>query len=391
MINPRFVTIHSLHSYCNALINRDDSGMAKRTTFGGSIRTRISSQCRKRHWNDSDSKYSMQNLAEESASYRSRHIVERLIIDPLKEELEPAEPVVTEVQNVLLAALYSTNGVHNVEARQAILLGEPEVNYLVKCARNALTEHPEDPEAAAAAAREIFDPKGANFRAFLQQVQNAAGTRAALFGRMSTSDHYAAIDGAIHVNHAFTVHAEETESDYFSSLDDLANRHSSSRPQSAHIGQVEINSGIFYGCVVVDVPQLVSNLEGCSPKEWHQADRNMASKAVHNLIRLVHEVTPAAKLGSTAAYSRSEVMLVETGDTMPINYGNAFRVPSEPTFEDAAYQLAQYMTGQDNMSGLENKRRLACSFAANLPDAEQMNITQLAEAVQNAVRAGVDE
>ena len=50
MPTPRFLQIHTLHSYPAALLNRDDSGLAKRMPFGGAVRTRISSQCLKRHW-----------------------------------------------------------------------------------------------------------------------------------------------------------------------------------------------------------------------------------------------------------------------------------------------------------------------------------------------------
>ena len=47
---PRFIQIHTLHTYPAALINRDDAGLAKRLPYGGAVRTRISSQCLKRHW-----------------------------------------------------------------------------------------------------------------------------------------------------------------------------------------------------------------------------------------------------------------------------------------------------------------------------------------------------
>ena len=35
MPTPRFLQIHTLHSYPAALLNRDDSGLAKRMPFGG--------------------------------------------------------------------------------------------------------------------------------------------------------------------------------------------------------------------------------------------------------------------------------------------------------------------------------------------------------------------
>ena len=55
----------------------------------------------------------------------------------------------------------------------------------------------------------------------LKALKTAAGLDAALFGRMVTSDVLSRGDSAVHVAHAFTVHGEETESDYFTAVDDL--------------------------------------------------------------------------------------------------------------------------------------------------------------------------
>ena len=60
-----------------------------------------------------------------------------------------------------------------------------------------------------------------NLSAMRDQSALAAGLEAALFGRMVTSDPEANTDAAVHVAHAFTVHAEATESDYFTVVDDL--------------------------------------------------------------------------------------------------------------------------------------------------------------------------
>ena len=59
MPTPRFLQIHTLHSYPAALLNRDDSGLAKRLSFGGSVRTRVSSQCLKRHWRTADDEFAL--------------------------------------------------------------------------------------------------------------------------------------------------------------------------------------------------------------------------------------------------------------------------------------------------------------------------------------------
>ena len=62
MTNPRFLQIHTLHSYPAALLNRDDSGLAKRMPFGGATRTRISSQCLKRHWRVAQDEFAIHGI-----------------------------------------------------------------------------------------------------------------------------------------------------------------------------------------------------------------------------------------------------------------------------------------------------------------------------------------
>ena len=84
MAVPRFLQIHTLHSYPAALLNRDDSGLAKRLTFGGSVRTRISSQCLKRHWRMADDEFALSAIDGAADAIRSRNVVDRRVIQPLR-------------------------------------------------------------------------------------------------------------------------------------------------------------------------------------------------------------------------------------------------------------------------------------------------------------------
>ena len=72
---PRFIQIHTLHTYPAALLNRDDAGLAKRLPYGGAIRTRISSQCLKRHWRVADDAFSLAKLGVPMAT-RTRYVAE---------------------------------------------------------------------------------------------------------------------------------------------------------------------------------------------------------------------------------------------------------------------------------------------------------------------------
>ena len=99
---------------------------------------------------------------------------------------------------------------------QVIVLGEPEIAFLTEIATK-LVRH--DADATANAVETYF--KNKETKANLKALAMGAGLDAAIFGRMVTSDLMARTDSAVHVAHSFTVHAEETEPDYFSALDDL--------------------------------------------------------------------------------------------------------------------------------------------------------------------------
>ena len=297
MRSPRFLQFHTLHSYPAALLNRDDSGLAKRMPFGGAVRTRISSQCLKRHWRVTQDEFALQNIPDVTEAVRSRDVVSRRVMDPLRRENNASKEVFDAVEEAFQKGVYGESGTER-SSRQPLLLGQPEVEFLRKEAHAICTAHPSDAKAAADAAAPLFKGPRSNFRAFREATSLPGGLVSALFGRMVTSDPAANIDAAIHVAHAFTVHPEESESDYFSVVDDLQPKDED--PGAAHIGDMELTAGLFYGYVVVDLPGLVSNLEGCDAKEWEGADGTLAGKVVEHLAHLIATVSPGAKLGSTA-------------------------------------------------------------------------------------------
>ena len=295
MTTPRFLQIHTLHSYPAALLNRDDSGLAKRMPFGNAVRTRISSQCLKRHWRVADGMFSIRNIANSTSALRSQHVIDRRVIAPLRERTQASDEVLEAVKEALEIGVYGDKA---ATAKQPLLLGAPEVNYLMARAESVCAEHPDDPKSATQAIQRLFKklPKDGgernNFSAFRQQVRLPGGLEGALFGRMVTSDPKANIDAAVHVAHAFTTHEEESESDYFTVVDDLLQ---ADETGASHIGDSELTSGVFYGYVVVDIPGLVSNLEGCPASDWQEADRTMAGDVIKHLLHLISTVSPGAK------------------------------------------------------------------------------------------------
>ncbi len=86
MSNRPFLQIHTLTSWSSALLNRDDAGFAKRMPFGGAVRTRVSSQCLKRHWRTFSGEHDLSTVPGASATVRSRISFQRFVVDPLVAE-----------------------------------------------------------------------------------------------------------------------------------------------------------------------------------------------------------------------------------------------------------------------------------------------------------------
>ena len=388
MTTPRFLQIHTLHSYPAALLNRDDSGLAKRMQFGGAVRTRISSQCLKRHWRVANDEFALHNIDGATKALRSRNIVERKVMAPIRAAGNASEAVLKAVEDAFNIGVYGRSGTSET-GRQPLLLGLPEVEHLRERAAAICAEYADDADGAGKAATELFNARRGesnNFRALLESAKLPAGLEGALFGRMVTSDPGANIDAAVHVAHAFTVHREESESDYFSVVDDLQKKDED--PGAAHIGDMELTAGLFYGYVVVDVPGLISNLEGCPADEWNTADRELAGQVVHNLLHLIATVSPGAKLGSTAPYSYANLMLVEAGNRQPRTLANAFRKRVSPQAEDAARALSSHLAQLDACYGGRETRRFMSVDECDIPKAERVGLDDLATWAADAVRSG---
>ena len=381
MTETRFLEIHTLTSYPAALLNRDDSGLAKRMPFGGATRTRISSQCLKRHWRVADGDFALSTIDGAADAIRSRNVVEREVIEPLKEADGISEDVLKAVEDAFNVGVYGSGGTSE-GGRQPLLLGQPEVEYLQRKAREICAEHPDAAEAAGDVAALLFtavrrNEERDNFVAFREQTTLPGGLVGALFGRMVTSDPGANIDAAIHVAHAFTVHREESESDYFSVVDDL--QRDDEDAGAAHIGDMELTAGLFYGYVVVDAPGLVSNLSG---------SRELAGDVMQRLVHLIATVSPGAKLGSTAPYAAADLMLIEAGRRQPRSLANAFRKPAKAQVNDAVSKLSDYLGKLDRCYGNGEARRMMSVEDCDLPGAQWLDCESLANWAAEATRSG---
>jgi CRISPR system Cascade subunit CasC len=397
-----FLQFHTLTAYPGTLLNRDDAGFAKRLPFGGTTRTRVSSQCLKYHWRNFDGEHALYGIDDVPASLRSRETFRRKVAQPLIDDGHPA-PLVRAATVALKELIVSGSPANKSTVKDAItaeskkeitaaldtsqvtIFGAPEMRYLRSLAGEVIESVKDDfpvfweadgvPDGdaigdVADAIRKSDLIGGREVKKNLKGLTLATGLDAALFGRMATSDILARGDAAIHVAHAFTTHAEESESDYFSAVDELRRDQpeESGEMGAGHINSQELTSGLFYSYVVIDVPLLVSNLEGCARTTWEEADPTLAQEVVRRFVHLMTTVSPGAKRGSTAPYAYAECLIAEAGTAQPRTLANAFRQAVSKkgdVLENSYAALADYIHGLNGMYGRTTDVRLAASGAAN--------------------------
>lgn len=377
MTAPRFLQIHTLHSYAAALLNRDDTGLAKRLPYGGASRTRISSQCLKRHWRMAEmDPHSLHSINGAELAYRSRGLVTELVIKPLKGRY--ADEIVDVLEPEFQKAVYGEKADKGKKSRQTLLFGAPEIGWLAREAER-LAAGANGAEAAKVAVNEWTKAFKNNIKILREANALPGGLTSALFGRMVTSDPAANIDAPLHVAHAFTVHGEEAEGDYFTAVDDLKREEDDSGADT--IQETELTSGLFYGYVVIDLPGLVVN---CG------RDRDLAARVVHNLIHLIAEVSPGAKRGSTAPYGRAELMLVEAGDRQPRSLAAAYRKPVAHDLDRAVAALDAHLARLDETYETGEARRYLSLADTPLSGLERTSLKALAGWAEAQVKDAPD-
>ena len=395
-MKPHFIQIHTLHNYPAALLNRDDAGLAKRLPMGNAVRTRISSQCLKRHWRIADDRYALSALNVPMA-VRSRgtllQIRDRIVANGIEGSLAQAAVEAMRDGGLVDKAGKAKTGDDALKMGQAVLLGRAEIDYLVnRCTE--LAKDNSDEKLLREAVKKAMKEEKKNIEA----LKHGSGLESALFGRMVTSDVLASRDASVYVGHAFTVHEAQVENDYFTVVDDLLQE--SGELGSAGIFDTELASGLYYGYVVVDVRQLVENLEGIKAQEVFaegtgKEKRELAAKVVEHLLHLIATVSPGAKRGSTAPFDWAKFVLVEAGDWQPRSLASAFQdaLPLRNEGDKglrlrAMESIGEEIGAMDDAYGMVPARRFLALDETSIPQAERTNLEQLGRWVEEVIRQG---
>lgn len=283
-----FINIHTLISHPSSMMNRDDSGLQKTAVFGGSVRSRISSQCLKRSIRTSD--IYADTVSEKSIRTNKFDDLLALCIEEMPEtEAKLIEDVLLNLGSKVKKEKDKETGLTN-RSFDAV---QP---YSVGAIREAIN--------MVEAGTELKE---------LKKIVQIPTFDVALSGRMDASCPDRNVEAAMSVAHSLTTHSADIEVDWFTACDDLAEQ------GSGHIGTTEFSSGVFYRYAAINVDLLAKNVKA-TPAD--------VAPIVNTMVRCFAQVSPNAKQKVFAAYNQADFVMA-TQSNQPLSLANAFRNPVE--------------------------------------------------------------
>ncbi|PSS43029.1 type I-E CRISPR-associated protein Cas7/Cse4/CasC [Arthrobacter woluwensis] len=325
-----YLDIHALQTVPPSNVNRDDTGSPKTAVYGGARRARVSSQAWKRAIRKDFKDY----LDASELGIRTKRLVE-LVAGHVR-ELSP--DLADRAGELAVSALEA--GGFKVEVSKSKGTEDakpPQTGYLLFVSN---VQARKLAELAVAADRE-----GAKLekKAVKEALNTDHSVDVALFGRMIADSTDLNVDASTQVAHAISVHAVETEFDYFTAVDD---ENAADESGAGMIGTVEFNSSTLYRYATVNLQGLVANL----------GDKDASVKAAASFVRSFIESMPTGKQNTFANRTLPDAVVVTLRERTPLNLVGAFEeaVDGESgkgRLKGAAERLARYAVDMEQGYG----------------------------------------
>ncbi|MHC1626962.1 MAG: type I-E CRISPR-associated protein Cas7/Cse4/CasC [Methanoculleaceae archaeon] len=305
-----FIQLHMLASYPPANLNRDDLGRPKTAIMGGTQRLRVSSQSLKRAWRESE--FFQEGLAGHMG-IRTREMGSRVVTalttgKTLKDVIDrnDAAPVRSPVDEKTarkwakaIADVFGKTKKDSVNLEQLVHFSIDEIqaidDLLERCVANNQDPQAED----------------------LDLIRyNRSASDIAMFGRMLAASPAYNMEAAVQVAHALSVHEVVIEDDFFTAVDDLNTGEEDMG--SAHMGEIEFASGLFYLYICINRDQLIENVGG---------DEDLANRSIAALTEAAAKIGPGGKQATFASRVYASYIRAERGTQQPRALSVAFLKP----------------------------------------------------------------
>jgi len=344
----KLIELHILQSFPVSCLNRDDVGSPKSAVFGGTQRSRISSQCLKR---------AVRVAASEQCPALFKGERSRLIIIPIHDRLvsigvdkDKAMEAVKSFCNEIgtLDEKAEKKGVLKVKTMG--MFSPLELDEIAKEIKSILDTGDKKQE-------EKIKKAGAS--ALKAKLADAADI--ALFGRMVASDHSLTLEGATMFSHALSTHKSSNDIDYWTAVDDRQKEDPTvaeeDRAGSGGMGTAEFSSATYYRYIAINLDLLFD--------EAHLGtlDADQRKAVLDAFIRATLMAIPNARKNSmNAATLPSAVLGIRKDKGQPLQLINAFETPIHTNGQGLAQaSLIEMKAHHDSLKtiwGVETKKEL---------------------------------
>ena len=360
--------IHMLVNMPANCMNRDETGAPKTMFFNGTQRIRISSQCLKRAWRESDSFEAELGKCAEHTRYMPKRVADELRRRGYDETVANAVGTALGTDTPKDAAALGEWRAKNIG-----FYSDADINHIADVIGKMYEADPDqfanDEEKSADEKKAKKKSKNSSKASLSERIMNAMKADArvarkegrhpvqltvdqALFGRMVTDDSAGEIDAAMQVAHAMSTNPALLESDFFTAVDDFLKNGGLEEPPAivGHLNSQDFDSACMYIHAVIDTDQLAYNLDS----------KEGIGHIVSSIVRTMALVTPSGHQNTYEAHVTPEVIYAEQKrDNLPVNLCNAFAVPiSRDVAAKSAKALASEIDRMDHALGIPAAHRV---------------------------------
>ena len=315
-----YLDLHALQTVPPSCINRDDTGSPKTAMYGGTLRSRVSSQS----WKRAMRLMFKDEFESEKLGYRTRH-VSYLIKKKLKEiNAEIDEQKAEELSHKFLqiAEIESSEKKRQKEKKVLFFISAKQIESIARIADSYFREQVESMK------KKDKDSKEKEYEKLIKEAINKEqSVDIMLFGRMSAKNNNLNYDAAAQVAHAISTHTISNEYDYFTACDDV---NITDNEGAGHLGTVEYNSSTLYRYATVNLGEL-----------FYKDDLTIdeVTNIVKGFTNAFIKSMPTGKQNTFANRTLPYFVYATIREDQPINLVGAFEKPikrSEEGFEIAS-------------------------------------------------------
>jgi len=347
-----FINIHVIQTLPPNALNRDDSGVPKKVSFGGVERSRISSQS----WKYAMREFFSENGGEQYVGYRSTQL-------PVKLE-ERIKEAVPDVSEKILSKIVSTvssvinkldsDSKTNNASKMLIFYSPVQFERLVESS--------------------IAVANGEKKSITVDEVKGCLLAKnsvdLALFGRMMTAYPELSVKASANIAHVLGVEPYKTQRDSFVGKDDELEK-------VKIMGTTGFVTSTFYRYGCLDTNLLLENLDG---------DVKLTKEAIGVFLNAFVKSIPSGKQSSFAARTLPSFIMVSLSHNQPVSLANAFGNAIVNNIEENAItRLVDEADGINQMYDSEDVYFYASTKKYDVPFAEKKSFSEVVKSVKEGV------